>query len=218
MQQADFDQFSQLLNATADLYGKTMSGMAISLWWNALSQYDLAAVRDGLSRHMQSPDSGQFMPKPADVIRMIGGTTQDGALQAWAKVDKAVRSVGTYQTVVFDDPIIHAVVMDMGGWVAMGAKTEHEWPFVAKEFENRYRGYRNRGGADEYPRTLIGIAEAQNSQNGLRSQPPVLIGDAARAKQVLLGGSDSPRIGFQQLGEQELGAVMFDAEPRRLQA
>ncbi|WP_302356655.1 DUF6475 domain-containing protein [Alcaligenes sp. YSL9] len=218
MQQADFEQFSQMLNAAADLYGKTMSGMAISLWWNALSQYDLSAVRDGLSRHMQSPDSGQFMPKPADVIRMIGGTTQDGALQAWAKVNTAVRSVGTYQTVAFDDPIIHAVVTDMGGWVALGAKTEHEWPFVATEFENRYRGYRNRGGADEYPRTLIGIAEAQNSQNGIPSQPPVLIGDAGRAKQVLLGGSDSRRIGFQQLGEQELGAVMIEAEPRRLQA
>lgn len=218
MQQCDFDQFSQLLNATADLYGKTMSGMAISLWWNALSQYDLNAVRGGLSRHMQSPDSGQFMPKPADVIRMIGGTTQDGALQAWAKVDAAVRSVGTYQTVAFDDPIIHAVVDDMGGWVALGTKTEHEWPFVAKEFENRYRGYRNRGGADEYPRTLIGIAEAQNSQNGIPSQPPVLIGDTGLAKQVLLGGSDCRRIGVQQLSEQELSAIMSDAEPRRLQA
>lgn len=199
MQQSDFDQFSQILNATADLYGKKMSDMALALWWNAMQQYDLAAVRDGLSRHMQNPDSGQFMPKPADVIKFIGGSTQDAALLAWAKVDRAVRSVGTYQTVVFDDLIIHAVVSDMGGWVSLGNKTEDEWPFVAREFENRYRGYRTQGGAQEYPRVLVGMYETQNSRNGFMTEPPVMIGDAGAAKQVLSGGSDKPRIGFSRM-------------------
>jgi hypothetical protein len=207
MYQSDFDQFSQILNATADLYGKKMSDMALALWWNAMQQYDLTAVREGLSRHMQNPDSGQFMPKPADVIKFIAGTTQDGALLAWAKVDKAVRSVGTYQTVVFDDPIIHAVVTDMGGWVSIGGRTEDEWPFVAKEFENRYRGYRLRGGADQYPPSLVGIAEAQNSQNGFKSQPPVLIGDERTARLTLAGGSLTPKVGFHRVSDEDVASL-----------
>lgn len=217
MQQSDFEEFSQVVNAAAELYGKPMSPMVLALWWGALKPYDLAAVREGLSRHMQNPDTGQFMPKPADVIKFIGGTTQDGALIAWAKADRALRTVGTYQSVTFDDPTINAVLQDMGGWISLGTKTEDEWPFVAKEFENRYRGYRLRG-EFEYPKWLPGIAEAHNAQNAQRIAPPVLIGDEKLAKQVLLGGTNKQRIGFNQLDEQSFKEVLMLPEPVEAQA
>ena len=51
----------------------------------------------------------------ADILRMMQGTSLDSALSAWAKVDKAVRRVGTYETIVFDDEIIHRVIHDMSG-------------------------------------------------------------------------------------------------------
>lgn len=207
MQQPDYDQFAQVINAVAELHGKKLSEMAIALWWNNLKAYDLAAVREGLSRHMQNPDSGQYMPKPADVIRMIGGTSQDSAMVAWSKVDKGVRQVGTYSSVAFDDPIIHRVLHDMGGWVALGSKTEHEWPFVAKEFENRYRGYRVRNETPDYPKVLIGIAEAQNSTEGCESQPPVLIGDSSKAKQVFLGGTDKVLVGFERMQASDMALL-----------
>lgn len=206
MQQSDYDSFVQLVNGMAELYGKPMSPVALALWWNALQPYDLIAVRQGLSRHMQNPDTGQFMPKPADVIKFIGGTTQDGALLAWAKVDKAVRSVGTYRSVAFDDPIIHAVITDMGGWVALGSKDEHEWPFVAKEFENRYRGYRQRD-LPSFSRWLVGIAESSNSQLGMRVEPPVLIGDTEKAKRIMQNGSNTPAIGFTQASEADMSGI-----------
>ncbi|MNY07420.1 hypothetical protein D3C86_1402220 [compost metagenome] len=113
---------------------------------------------------------------------------------------------------VFDDPIIHRVLQDMGGWVALGAKQEKEWPFVAKEFENRYRGYRTQGGAGEYPRALVGIAEAQNGQNGFKSQAPVLIGNSAKAKQVLASGTDKSMLGFERMTAQDYIAL---AAPQR---
>jgi len=84
------------------------------------------------------------MPKVADVIKMLQGSTQDSALTAWAKVDKAVRSIGTQMSVAFDDPLIHKVIQDMGGWLGLGQRQEAEWPFVAKEFETRYRGFKAR--------------------------------------------------------------------------
>jgi len=77
-------------------------------------------------RHLMNPDTGQFLPKPADIVRMLGGRTLDRALMAWAKVDKAVRQIGTYESVVFDDALIHRVLHEMGGWVGMGQKTENE--------------------------------------------------------------------------------------------
>jgi len=193
MQQSDFSDFKIVLEATTQMYGKVLTATIVALWWEALKGYDLAAVRAGFGRHMQNPDNGQFMPKPADIVRMLGGTTQDEALAAWAKVDRAVRSVGPYETVAFDDPIIHAVIADMGGWVALGAKTEKDWPFVAREFENRYRGYRLGGGAGNYPPTLAGITQTENAQKGVPAPAPVLIGERGRAEQtVRLGSSARP--------------------------
>lgn len=214
---AEKQQFYDLMADVYAFYRQDTSSFALGIWWDAMKPFDLAAVSNALSRHCVNPDNGQFMPKPSDVVKLLRGSTQDSALEAWAKVDKAVRSVGTYRSVTFDDPIILLVLQDMGGWVALGTKKEDEWPFVAREFENRYRGYATRP-IQEHPRWLPGIAEAQNVQAGQRVEPPVLIGDAARARAVLQGGSDTQRIGFQQLSEQELDSVLEDAQPRRLQA
>jgi len=204
MQASDYDDFVMMLTAVGDLYGRAPSEMAITIWWGALQHYDLAAIRQGFDRHVRNPDTGQFMPKPADIVKMLQGSTQDSAMVAWSNVDRAVRQVGTYSSVVFDDALIHRVIHDMGGWVALGIKTEDEWPFVAREFENRYRGYRSRNERPDYPSQLIGIAESQNAQNGLKSQPPVLIGDPEKAKTVLLNGSRSPLIGFERMAAAEM--------------
>jgi len=211
MTEADKKNFYTLVGNVYAFYRQDTSSFALGVWWEAMKPFDFAAVADALNRHCVNPDSGQFMPKPADVVKMLRGSTLDGAMVAWSKVDKAVRQVGTYASVAFDDPIIHRVLQDMGGWVALGSKDEREWPFVAKEFETRYRGYRVRGEVPEYPKVLIGIAEAQNNQNDLKSQPPVLIGNSETAKRVLLGGSDKAAVGFERLGDAEMLAL---AAPR----
>lgn len=199
MQNNDRLSFAELIANIYAFYGRDSSDFALSVWWEAMKPFDFAAVADAMNRHCVNPDTGQFMPRPADVVRMLQGSTQDSAMVAWAKVDKGIRQVGTYASVAFDDPIIHRVIHDMGGWVSLGQKDEREWPFVAKEFENRYRGYRVRSETPEYPKVLIGIAEAQNSTEGRKSQPPVLIGDSARAKHVLQGGTDKVLVGFERM-------------------
>lgn len=185
MTEKDFDEFENVISGVGDLYGKKMSEWGLSIWWEALKNYDLLAIRDALSKHVRNPDTGQFMPKPADVVKMIGGSTVDSALIAWSKVDRAVREVGTYQDVVFDDPVIHRVIDDMGGWISLGTKTDAEWPFTAREFENRYRGYAGRGTTPEYLGILTGISNAHNQQQGFKTYGPVLIGNAKAAREVM---------------------------------
>ena len=196
MKQADFDDFNLVISAVGELYGKPVGEFAISLWWGALKDYDLKAVQEALSRHVRNPDSGQFMPKPADVVKMMQGSTQDSALSAWAKVDKAVRHVGPYKSVAFDDPLIHVVLHEMGGWTALGQKTDDEWPFVAREFETRYRGFKARGEIPPYPPKLVGISDAHNENEGFKQTQPMLIGDANKAIQVMQKGTDRPLLGI----------------------
>lgn len=193
------EEFFILIADVYAFYGKDYSTFAGGVWWAAMQPFDLAAVKDALNRHCVNPDSGQFLPKPADVVRMLQGSTQDAALVAWSKVDRGVREVGTYRSVVFEDALIHRIVLEMGGWVALGTKNEDEWPFLRNEFVNRYRGYRGRSEIPEYPPVLIGLAEASNRKVGFDSEPPVLIGNPVTAQAVMQRGSNAPLLQFNQM-------------------
>ncbi|TDR82187.1 DUF6475 domain-containing protein [Paludibacterium purpuratum] len=196
MTQDDFEQFDKILEGVTELYGKRLAPFAIEIYWRALQHLDIAVFREAMQRHVTSPDNGQFMPKPADIIRMTQGSSQDKALQAWHKVDKAVRTVGVHRSVAFDDPLIHRAIAEMGGWIMLGNKTEDEWPFVAREFEQRYRAFASRQERPDYPPVLVGISEANNNRKGHDSEPPALIGDAAGAKAVMIAGTQKPLLGI----------------------
>lgn len=199
MNEKNRKQFQDLMGDVYSFYGKDYSVFAGGVWWEAMKSFDFAAVADALNRHCVNPDVGQFLPKPADVVRMLEGSTQDAGLVAWAKVDRAVRQVGTYRSVAFDDPLIHRVLADMGGWVQLGnCKSEDEWPFLRNEFVNRYRGFRGRSDTPEYPPVMIGISQAQNSRQGFATEPPLLIGDERKAMQVMQLGSDTPLLQVKQ--------------------
>ncbi|MDR9052093.1 DUF6475 domain-containing protein [Burkholderia multivorans] len=206
----DRNEFAALMAGVYGFYGKDASDFALDVWWQAMSPYDFEAVKDALNRHCVNPDSGQFLPKPADVVKMLSGSTQDAALVAWAKVDRAVREVGTYRSVVFDDAVIHRVVTDMGGWVQIGSKDENEWPFVRNEFVNRYRGYRMRSEIPEYLPVLVGISESSNQRHGFQSEGPTLLGNADMARAVLAGGRDAPLLGVTKLDPKDAQLLIAD--------
>jgi len=201
MTEHDFEKFHLGLVGVYSFYDKEINDFALDLWWNALKQYDLAAITKAFGRHVINTESGKWLPKPADIIRMLQGSTQDAALMAWAKVDKAVRHKGCYVDVVFDDPLIHRVLHDMGGWTSLEQKNDDEWPFVAREFENRYRGFRERSEVPEYPAVLTGVANAYNRSKGMKLEAFVMIGDADKCQRVISGGTDKPLLGFTQAGK-----------------
>jgi hypothetical protein len=186
--------FLELIGDVHAFYKQELSKFSSQVWWQSMQPFDFFAVRSALGRHTMNPDTGQFCPKPADVVKMLGGTTQDAALVAWAKVERAIRLVGPYKSVTFDDALVHRVIDDMGGWIKFCEVNEHELPFRAKEFENRYRGFRMRSEIPEYSPILIGIAQASNEHSGHPVEPAVLLGNPMLAQQVQSGGSASPRL------------------------
>lgn len=209
MKQEHFDNFCELLDTVAEQYSKNLTPSLKMLYWQGLHDKDFEAVRTALFNHIRNASaSGKFMPKISDIIEMIEGSAEDSALVAWSTVDKAVREKGTYVSIVFDDSLIHKVLQDMGGWIPLGDKKEEEWPFVAKEFCNRYRGYKSRSQSPDYPAHLIGLAEAHNSKEGYRIDPPVLIGNPEKAKLVMNKGTDTGKgIGFKRIHDDLKNAV-----------
>jgi len=187
METRDRENFGKLLMAIGELYNKQVSASLVKIYWRVLETFVWEDVVNAFQAHVQDPDSGQFLPKPADIIRVIKGNSHSQGLQAWTKVDQAIRCVGPYQSVVFDDAIIHAVLQEMGGWIRICSVGEDELPFVAKEFQTRFNAYRYKA-PQGYPRYLVGINEHQNRLNGGEVQPPRLLGDQTKAQAILSHG------------------------------
>lgn len=183
------EAFRQLMQGVHDFYNRDLSEFALSVWWGAMKPYDFNEVKHAMNRHLVDPDAGVYMPKPADVVRVLDGNRSDTAAMAWAKVIKAIKGAWASESVLFDDPAIHACIRDMGGWPKVAAMKEDEQGFRQREFETKYRAYRNRGTFD-YPAVCSGTSDANNAHRGFRLDPPKLIGDPAKCLQVKAGGSD----------------------------
>lgn len=189
MQPQDKQQFIEIISGVYEFYHKTCTPFTLGVWWEALHNFDLPAIKHALNAHCVNTDVGQYLPKPADVVRTLRGSSLDSAMRAWSMVEKAVRSVGGYQTVVFDDPLIMVVIEEMGGWIALCATQEVELPFRANEFTKRYRGYRQQPGQADFPNKLPGRTEHENTQKNLTPPDPMLIGDPKQAVTVYQQGN-----------------------------
>jgi len=187
----DQQEFFSALIGAAEITNSSLSSQAQELYWKLLCKYDLGDVLKAIHTHLENPEVGQFMPKPADIIRYIDGGTETKALTAWARVDKALRGVGAWRTVVFDDAIIHRVIDDMGGWIKLCHTNEEEIPFRANEFQKRYTGYLFRETFD-YPPKLVGLADTQNGSTEFRGfrGSIAFIGDRAKGEKVMEGGKE----------------------------
>ena len=179
-------RFAGLMTSVADYYNQPLSKNVIALYWDGLRQYDYEAIEAAMRAHMQLPDeAGRWMPRISDLNKMLIGRTSDQGQIAWSKVDRAVRTVGPYADVAVDDPIIHRVIQEMGGWVHLCGKDDKEWPFTAKEFVTRYQSYKMTGELPEHAPYLTGIASSQNQTAGHQQPLEVrLLGNATKAAQI----------------------------------
>jgi hypothetical protein len=181
MNRTELTQFSKLWAGMAEMYGKSVSDAVIAMAYAALEKYDLADIRRAINAHVADPSRGQFLAKPADLILHIDGDPESRSLQAWTKVENAIKRVGPHQDVVFDDASVMAAIEDMGGWILLCGINDQELPFKRQEFAKRYKGYLARPPA-QHPARLIGISSASNMQRFPNYKAdPVLIGNPQQA-------------------------------------
>lgn len=131
-------EFTKLLTGVAELYGKGVSSCLFEIYWCSLEKYSLDEVKRAINLHIVNPDVGQFMPKPSDFIRYIEGKSEEKALFAWQKVIAAMKSVGAYESIAFDDPAIHYAIDKMGGWVVLCHSPESKSHYLFQDFSRNY--------------------------------------------------------------------------------
>ena len=198
MLQSERGDFAQLVTDVLAYYRQDASRFVLDLWWNACKTFDFEQIQKAMQRHATDPEHGQFAPKVADIVRILSGTATDRAALAWGKCLEAMSSVGAYTDVVFDDPAIHAVVEDLGGWPKLCRTEMKELGYVRHRFCESHRAYTGRGQFD-YPRRLGGdrSPDSEYEKVGLKLPRPALIGNQDLAKLVYQnGGAGKTSISF----------------------
>lgn len=164
--------FRQFMATIGELFEKEVTGILSDVYWRALEPYTDEQCEKAFNSVILS---SRFMPKPVDIIEAIRGTQGDRATKAWIEVIRTIRRVGTYESVKFKDPVIHAVIEQMGGWPEMGNMLIDDEKWKQKEFEKLYPIMEARGRCPEY---LPGMIEVENSARGFLDHipQPVAIG------------------------------------------
>lgn len=125
----------------------------------------------------------KWFPKVAELRALAGVRGQvepspaDRALVAWSFVTHAVERHGGWNTVVFDDPIIHAVINNLGGWQAFCRRSETEDldTFARAAFLKAYEAFTRTGVGEEQSQPTLGEKDQQNLTNGFQASKPVMI-------------------------------------------
>lgn len=190
MKPSDRAEFARLVADVMAYYRQDVSTFVLELWWNACQPFDLGQVRQAMTAHATDPEHGRFAPKVADLVRVLSGTRTDAAQLAWGKAFESASRVGAYTDVVFDDPAIHAVIEDLGGWPKFCRSETADLSYLQHRFCESYRAYAGRGRFD-YPRRLMGdrSPDHEYEKKGLALPRPSLIGDPSAAAAVYRGGN-----------------------------
>jgi hypothetical protein len=171
-----------------------LSDDAKKMWLAVLSRFDLEQIDSAFKKYM---DTGERMVRPADIVKIIEGSAPDRSLAAWNKVTSAMREVGDHRSICFDDPLIHAVVVDMGGWTMLCRTPDEKLHFVGTDFQKRYQQRFIDTGPTMVaaPRCLTGyIASVNRSQGYEVPEDVVLYGDEEMAEMVFRAGKGAGQV------------------------
>lgn len=172
MEDKDIKEFTIELVMIAEMLDKTLSEGLIELYFKTLKDLSLDQIRSAIN-HIAN--TATFFPKPVDFRNATGGNRDLQALTAWEKTRKAVRKVGRYESVQFNDPLIHSVISLMGGWEDFCSCEGYDGEkWQQHDFEKMYKTMV--GVNRDHPEYLPGMSELDNSARGFDIRKPVLIG------------------------------------------
>ena len=178
----DHREFEVSLKASAKMFNRTLADCEIEMWYNAIGSFDMQVIRTAFSNYMCNDEKKFGWPLPGAILKIINGSSEGKADEAWSDVDLAVRCVSPKRSVVFSDPVIHTVIDTMGGWPSLCRADYKQHSFNRREFIRIYLRVCSEN-ILEHPKILLGTPGNHNSVS-----EPALIGDKDKCREVYKAG------------------------------
>lgn len=199
MQKCDFSRFATLMKAMNETYGNNLNPVSkekAEVYFRVMEDMTIDQVEQAVYRLLRERKITSTFPVPGE-IREYSSNGESAAIVALDKAEKAIERHGSYSSVTFDDPVIHMVIVSMGGWPRFCCPSvygdDQEWHWKQKEFVKLYEAFSKNPRA-ECPIVLFGILDTENSAAGRLEwiSKPRIVGDVrlalewteARTKQI----------------------------------
>ena len=180
-------RLAEIILGISELFNGKLSTPGVRLWMAALDGYSLEQIQTAASEIIKTRVYSS-MPTPAEFIKSINGNPEQRAEVEAGKVLDAVAQVGSYNSVVFDDPVTIAVIRQgFGGWINLckelsASGKDQMW--FRKDFVRIYTSYAEQGVKGHG--SMAGIIEAENRAAGYLDHihDPYLVGDKNKARKL----------------------------------
>ncbi len=174
----DADYFIDRLTVFAEAAGREVSSPQLVAMWKLIEHAGWTRERfdRALWAHTNDPERGRWVPTLADLIAAEGGREDNQALvlEAWGKVNQAMRQAGRYASVDFGRET-NAAIRDCGGWLAVCTFPVEKIGILEATFRRSLTTYlAGRVGQqhlDHHGRYLAGQVELHNTGKGLPPPP-----------------------------------------------
>ncbi|MEW6481881.1 MAG: DUF6475 domain-containing protein [bacterium] len=169
MTKKDLKRFIELMGILAEAFSQEVSKEKIQIYFVALQDLSIDDIEQAVWRLVNTRTTATF-PKVAEIRQAVKGKEEEKSLQAWTKVYEMMGNTGGWQSVIFDDPIIHKVIENMAGSWFRFCEIKTPTSFLQKEFEKLYCFFLKMP-LNEYPKILLGYFDWNNMQNGYYQEP-----------------------------------------------
>lgn len=133
--------FTAAMISLQKYFGKAVEDSIIALYWENLQRYTDEVFAHALIKifHNFHPSATVPFPLISDFMEAIGDTAENRAQLAVAAVKNAAEKIGSYNSVDFGDPALHATINRFGGWPEIANWANHgKWEFQEKNFMKAY--------------------------------------------------------------------------------
>jgi hypothetical protein len=159
----------------AEAYGLPISEARQQIYVEALMDLDPAKVKAGVGYIIKTRTFAGNLPTVAEIreaVQNSGKPMESRAAIAWDKALYALHHIGTYESVAFDDPIIHHIIVQWGGWTEFGDWNADQTHWKRKDFIALYEAYARSGTLPDPNQHLIGLTEYENAKRGFLEKVP----------------------------------------------
>lgn len=176
MTQDNYKKFLEVMSLLSGYYNQDKPQPVIKLYWDMLK--DLS-IEEFIRKAIEYMKINKFFPMISDFLEVPD--KQDKSILAWQKVLYAFKMAGCWNSVQFDDLVIHSAIEMLGGWRRFNEMTIEERKWAEKDFYKYYNALQNQ---NEHPKYLVGYSEKELSDSEYfdRIKPPILIGSAPKRK------------------------------------
>lgn len=179
------DEFLPGFGALCEVYGRQPSKTLTDIYYDVVKDAFDGRTWGRAVRQVLASRQYTNLPMPAELLATVQARPEDQSLLAWTAVDRALDDHGTYESVLFTDPLVTwTIKRQWGSWPKLCAEMqERHW--IAQRFRECYEAGVRRG-VDGDPEHLPGEYEIHNAAGGYRIAPPKVV-------ECLSAGKRAPR-------------------------